>query len=150
MFKYCQTMQDRANIPPGAHGVHRPPLRSYGNALAFDRMQILRKRKPVLRENSRTLLLHSLVLASASVAAAFVAGCASPGTPLPPSLKLPQPVADLTATRIGNQVVLHWTTPARTTDRLLIAGPVTAEVCRDAASAAPARTTRASAKCNVV
>src|SRR5579863_10782647 len=44
-----------------------------------------------------------------------LAGCASPGPPLPPSLKLPEVVSSgLTATRVGDEVRLHWTTPART------------------------------------
>jgi hypothetical protein len=60
-------------------------------------------------------------------------GCASPGPPLPPSLKLPEVVqaSTLTATRVGDQVRLHWTTPSRTTDKLLIVGPTTAEICRE-------------------
>lgn len=62
--------------------------------------------------------------------AAFATGCASPRPPKPPSLNLPQPVKDLTAERIGNQVLLHWTTPEKTTDGFEIKGPVTAEVCR--------------------
>ena len=60
---------------------------------------------------------------------ALLAGCASPGPPLPPSLKLPEIPTDLKATRVGDQVTLRWTTPARTTDKLLIKGPVTAEIC---------------------
>jgi len=46
----------------------------------------------------------------------LTAGCASPGTPLPPSLKLPQAVTGLTATRVGDSVMLAWTTPSRTTN----------------------------------
>jgi hypothetical protein len=67
---------------------------------------------------------------------ALLAGCASPGPPLPPSLKLPEIVAasSLTATRVGDQVSLHWTTPTQTTDKLLIAGPITAEICRETVS----------------
>ena len=68
-----------------------------------------------------------------AIAAAVVlllAGCASPGPPLPPSLKLPAVATDLTAKRVGDQVLLHWTTPTRTTDKLLIRGTVTAEICR--------------------
>jgi hypothetical protein len=57
-------------------------------------------------------------------------GCASPGQPRPPSLNLPEPVKDLTAERIGNQAVLHWTTPDHTTDHLLVNGPISAEFCR--------------------
>lgn len=61
----------------------------------------------------------------------LLAGCASPGPPLPPSLKLPDTVSGLTASRMGGDVTLHWTTPSRTTDKLLIKGPITAEICRD-------------------
>ena len=72
-------------------------------------------------------------------------GCASPGPPLPPSLDLPAVVAanEFTATRIGDTVALHWTTATRTTDKLLIAGPITAVVCRATPSAAPGRPTPA-------
>ncbi len=59
-------------------------------------------------------------------------GCASPGNPHPPSLKLPEIVTDLSAQRIGDQVELHWTTPTRTTDGLEIKGSLTAELCRQA------------------
>ena len=72
--------------------------------------------------------------AIAAAAVLLLAGCASPGPPLPPSLKLPEVVTDLTARRVGDQVMLHWTTPTRTTDKLLIRGPVTAEICRAAGS----------------
>jgi len=72
---------------------------------------------------------------------ACLAGCASPGPPLPPSLKLPEVVAAtaLTATRVGDAVTLDWTTPKRTTDKLLIAGPITAVICRNLPPAAPAQ-----------
>lgn len=72
---------------------------------------------------------------------AGLAGCASPGPPLPPSLKLPEVVAatSFTATRVGDAVTLHWTTPTRTTDKLLIAGPITAVICRNLPPAAPAQ-----------
>lgn len=58
------------------------------------------------------------------------AGCASPGTPRPPSLHLPATVADLRADRAGDTILLHWTTPSKTTDGLLVPGDITAEVCR--------------------
>jgi hypothetical protein len=60
----------------------------------------------------------------------FTIGCASPGNPHPPSLNLPEIVTDLTAHRIGDQVELHWTTPAHTTDNLDIKGTITAALCR--------------------
>jgi hypothetical protein len=62
----------------------------------------------------------------------FCCGCASPGPPRPPSLHIPEPVKDLSAERVGDHVVLRWTTPARTTDEMEITGPMTAEVCREA------------------
>jgi hypothetical protein len=71
---------------------------------------------------------------AAALLAAFVAGCASPGPPHPPTLNLPQIVKDLAADRVGDQVTLHWTTPAKTTDNLDIKGPITAEICRLAPS----------------
>ena len=79
------------------------------------------------------------VTAGAALGLALLSGCASPGPPLPPSLKLPEVVTGLTASRVGDEVRLHWTTPSRTTDKLLIAGPIEAEICREnLAAAAPA------------
>jgi hypothetical protein len=68
---------------------------------------------------------------------ALLGGCASPGPPLPPSLELPQVVTDLSASRAGNAVTLRWTTPSRTTDKLPIAGPIMAEICRETLAAPP-------------
>jgi hypothetical protein len=50
--------------------------------------------------------------------------------PHPPSLKLPEPVTDLTAKRIGNDVELRWTMPKRATDKVLLAGDQKVRVCR--------------------
>ena len=74
----------------------------------------------------------------------ILAGCASPGPPLPPTLNLPQVVSSkgLTAMRVGDEVQLHWTTPSRTTDKLQIAGPVTAEICRTPLNAPPPASAR--------
>jgi hypothetical protein len=77
------------------------------------------------------------VAAGVALALALLSGCASPGPPLPPSLKLPEVVTGLTAGRVGDEVRLHWTTPSRTTDKLLIAGPIEAEICRENLAAAP-------------
>jgi hypothetical protein len=71
-----------------------------------------------------------LPAAAAAFLFAFTVGCASPGPPQPPSLKLPETVKDLTAARVGNSVQLRWTTPSTTTDHLVIKGPITAELCR--------------------
>lgn len=70
--------------------------------------------------------------------ACLLAGCASPGPPLPPTLNLPEVPAASTvnAERDGGTVIVRWTTPERTTDHLLIKGRVTAEICRELADAA--------------
>jgi hypothetical protein len=57
-------------------------------------------------------------------------GCGTPGAPMPPSLKLPTPVTDLSAVRAGNQVLLAWTMPKKNTDKLLLKGNVPVRVCR--------------------
>jgi hypothetical protein len=72
-----------------------------------------------------------------ALSVALLGGCASPGPPLPPSLKLPEVPTDLSASRAGDAVTLRWTTPARTTDKLLIAGPIVAEICRETLTAPP-------------
>jgi hypothetical protein len=59
-----------------------------------------------------------------------LAGCGMPGAPQPPSLNLPEPVADLSASRAGNQVALSWTMPKKNTDKLLLKGNVTVRICR--------------------
>jgi hypothetical protein len=47
----------------------------------------------------------------------LLASCAQTGPPLPPSLELPKPPADLRASRKGNRVTLNWSEPILTTDR---------------------------------
>lgn len=72
-----------------------------------------------------------IILTACIVCAGFLlSGCGTPAAPQPPSLKLPEPVSNLTAVRAGNDVTLHWTMPRKTTDHLLIQGPVTASICR--------------------
>jgi hypothetical protein len=63
--------------------------------------------------------LGSRVATSATTAALclLLASCAQTGPPLPPSLELPKPAADLHATRKGNHVTLTWSEPTLTTDR---------------------------------
>jgi hypothetical protein len=76
----------------------------------------------LLRRNSWFALALSLVI--------FLPGCGTPGAPQPPSLNLPDPVGDLSATRSGNKVTLTWTMPKRNTDRTIIKNPVPVRVCR--------------------
>jgi hypothetical protein len=57
-------------------------------------------------------------------------GCGTPGAPLPPSLNLPIPADDLTASRRGNKVDLNWTLPHKNTDRTLIKHNPVTRICR--------------------
>lgn len=61
---------------------------------------------------------------------ALLPGCGTPGAPQPPSLNLPDRVADLSATRVGNQVSLTWTMPRRNTDKIPLKGDINARICR--------------------
>jgi len=60
----------------------------------------------------------------------WLAGCASIGPPVPPSLELPRPPSDLRAARKGDRVTLTWTIPARTTDRQSLRYLGKTRVCR--------------------
>jgi hypothetical protein len=84
----------------------------------------------------------------AAIFLAILGGCAAPGNPLPPTLNLPQTVSGstLTATRVGAEVRLHWTTPTQTTDKLAVKGTITAEICREIVSGA----VREKAPCSAV
>jgi hypothetical protein len=59
-----------------------------------------------------------------------LAGCASIGAPLPPSLELPHPPSDLRAVRKGDKVTLTWTVPARTMDRQSVRYLGKTRICR--------------------
>jgi fibronectin type 3 domain-containing protein len=60
--------------------------------------------------------------------ALFSAGCGSIGQPLPPALRLPQRVLDLSASQQGDKILVRFTVPARTTENLIIQKPVTADL----------------------
>ena len=77
-----------------------------------------------------TMVRRSAGSAGLLALAAVLAGCGMPGAPLPPSLHLPDPIADLTATRTGDQVELNWTMTKKDTDKLLLKGSVPVRVCR--------------------
>src|ERR1700690_2736794 len=70
-------------------------------------------------------------LVAALAATVALAGCGMPGAPLPPSLRLPDRVADLCAVRTGNQVALTWSMPKRDTDKVLIKDNGTVRICRN-------------------
>ena len=64
----------------------------------------------------------------------WIAGCASIGPPLPPSLELPKPPTDLRAARKGDRVTLTWTIPELTTDRERVRYLGKTRVCRTLAT----------------
>jgi len=80
------------------------------------------------------LRLKALIAALAATAA--LCGCGMPGAPQPPSLHLPDRVADLSAARAGDQVALTWSMPRRDTDKVPLKGVVTVRICRNENSAA--------------
>ena len=77
-----------------------------------------------------------VALAMGMAGGIVLTGCGTPGAPMPPSLKLPEPVANLTASRTGNQVSLAWTMPKKNTDKLPIKGNIPVRVCRKEGSGA--------------
>jgi len=81
------------------------------------------------RRSGRSTVLN---LGYLSLSAALIlSGCASPAPPQSPSLKLPQPVRDLSASRVGNTVELRFTPPANSTDKLALRGPTpSGQLCR--------------------
>jgi hypothetical protein len=71
-----------------------------------------------------------LLLSICALLLAGATGCGTPGAPLPPSLGLPSPVEDLTASRKGSRVVLTWSPSQRTTDKQNVKHPGVTRVCR--------------------
>ncbi len=69
-------------------------------------------------------------LAVVALVTVLLASCATPGTPLPPSLELPKPVNDLRALRKGDKVYLAWTIPTETTDRQTVRHLGATRICR--------------------
>src|SRR5580704_11229190 len=61
-------------------------------------------------------------------AALVSSGCGYIGEPLPPALRIPQPVADLSAMERGSKILVQFTLPSHTTENLEIRKPVTAEL----------------------
>ncbi len=68
-------------------------------------------------------------LVAASGSLLLLAGCAVTGNPQPPTLWLPAPVKNLTATRVSDQVHLQWTMPKSTTDHVPLKGDQSGHVC---------------------
>jgi len=73
---------------------------------------------------------NPILLAVCCGVLALAAGCAAPGSPQPPSLRLPVVVDNLSATRKGNRVVLSWSPPTETTDHQAMRWTTATRVCR--------------------
>ena len=71
-----------------------------------------------------------ILLALCCLLLALTAGCAAPGAPQPPSLRLPTLVNNLSAVRKGSRVVLTWSPPTETTDHQPLRWPTTTRICR--------------------
>src|SRR5438128_10514033 len=67
---------------------------------------------------------------SALAATALLAGCASTGAPLPPSIELPKPPSDLRAARKGNRLYLTWSVTVINTDRQSVRHLARTRICR--------------------
>jgi hypothetical protein len=76
----------------------------------------------LMRGRACTILVPCLCL--------LLASCATIGPPLPPSLELPKPPSDLRAIRKADTVVLSWTVPTVTSDRLASRHPGATRICR--------------------
>ncbi len=74
--------------------------------------------------------LRLLGLVGCAVLATVFSGCGTPGAPQLPSLNLPIPVQDLTASRRGDKVDLEWTLPRKNTDRTNVKHNPTTNICR--------------------
>ncbi|MGA7886150.1 MAG: fibronectin type III domain-containing protein [Acidobacteriaceae bacterium] len=58
-----------------------------------------------------------------------LAGCGLAANPQPPTLRLPKPVNDLRAARVGDEVQIRWRMPRHTTDNVELRGPQRARIC---------------------
>jgi len=72
----------------------------------------------------------SIALAVCCFVLALAAGCAAPGAPQPPSLRLPMTVDNLSVVRKGSRVVLSWSSPTETTDHQAMRWPTVTRICR--------------------
>jgi hypothetical protein len=73
----------------------------------------------------------AFIQVTATLALAVLLGsCGQPGSPQPPSLELPRPIEDLSASRKGDRVTLRWTPPNRFTDNRIIRRVGPTQICR--------------------
>ena len=128
---------EAAKIPsPAQNGSGQPVIDFWPRDVLIVRPQGIRLRRSIKLGMAMNAIESCrwggkpVALAAGMVAGLIFTGCGTPGAPLPPSLKLPDPVTDLAASRTGSQVSLAWTMPKRNTDKLLIKGNIPVRVCR--------------------
>ncbi len=63
-----------------------------------------------------------------TVLAMVMAGCGYPGDPLPPALNIPVRIEDLRAVQRGPRLLVHFTAPRMTTDKLALKAPPPVEL----------------------
>jgi hypothetical protein len=73
---------------------------------------------------------NPILFAVCCCALAVAAGCAAPGAPQPPSLRLAVTVDNLSAVRKGERVILTWSPPGETTDHQPMRWATTTRICR--------------------
>ncbi len=93
-------------------------------------MQRVEREPPVDWEAMSSRVRWAAEAALGLALAVVLAGCGTPGAPLPPSLNLPERVTDLSAARVGSKVSLSWTVPKKSTDKLILKDAIAARVCR--------------------
>lgn len=77
----------------------------------------------------KNLRVESLISIFALGTFLAITGCGTPAAPAPPTLDLPQPVENLSATRSGDVLTFYWTQPRRNTDHLFLKGDVDVIIC---------------------
>ncbi|HVJ08562.1 MAG TPA: fibronectin type III domain-containing protein [Acidisarcina sp.] len=86
-------------------------------------------RKPG-RDNEKAFRICRATALLVFLAAGVFAGCGMPAAPQAPTLKLPEPPKDLSATRSEDTVQLKWTMPRRSTDNIPLQGKTSVYVWR--------------------
>ncbi|MDE2965478.1 MAG: hypothetical protein OXU26_16335 [Acidobacteriota bacterium] len=86
------------------------------------RLQTLFRLKRARTRSGRYLRLGSLLL--------LTSACGKIGEPLPPLIRIPQPIADLTVRQQGAEVILGWTLPHLNTDGSTAATLASMEIYR--------------------
>src|SRR4051794_28795709 len=87
-------------------------------------------RKTAVAAGIRCAGALALLLCGSIGSISMLSGCGTPGQPLPPTLKLPEMVKDLSASRVGDTVRLKWTISRRSTDNVLLEGKISYYIWR--------------------